>query len=341
MSIFILFCITGFFIAVLALSQSIVSKKYQLRHDPRIDRIVMALPGVNCTACGYRRCSLFARAVVEGKVPVDGCMPGGARCAHEIGDIMGITVAELFERMAVVHCKGGHGQVKVVAHYDGLADCYGATLVGSAGRACNDGCLGLGSCVRACPFGALSITANGVALVDQEKCNGCGLCVKHCPRAIISLIPRVHKIFLACSNHDWGSGVLDDCSVGCTACTLCVLATPSGAIVITNNLPVLDYQSRETFVPAASKCPQKCFVDLVKARPRANIDTKCDGCAVCLQVCPIAGAIEGTKGMRHRVVKELCIGCGICLEHCHAHAISLWGGLGYKSTTMPSKRYQR
>jgi MinD superfamily P-loop ATPase len=98
-----------------------------------------------------------------------------------------------------------------------------------------------------------------------------------------------------------------------------------------NNLPVLDYSKEENFIPAANKCPSNCFIDLVKARPKANIDTKCDGCGQCIPVCPVKGAIVGESGQRHSIDKTKCIGCGICLDVCPVHAISLWGGLGYSA----------
>ncbi|MDD5676173.1 MAG: 4Fe-4S dicluster domain-containing protein, partial [Chitinivibrionales bacterium] len=144
----------------------------------------------------------------------------------------------------------------------------------------------------------------------------------------------VHKIYLACANHDHGTKVKKYCTVGCTACTLCVGASPAGAIAMQDNLPVLDYGRQENFVVAAHKCPSNCFVDLVRARPKVNIDVKCNGCGVCLSICPV-GAIGGQKGQRHVVDKERCIGCGVCLNVCAPRAIALWGGLVYSNAQQP------
>ncbi len=309
----------------------IASKKLYVHIDPRIGKIASVLPNVNCGACGFPGCSAFAHKIIEDNVDFTGCVPGGYKTSAQIAEILGVEAQVSDPVMAVVHCQGGIKDAKDRSNYQGIQDCNAAALVGNGSKVCPDGCLGFGTCVQACPFDAIHINDNGVAFVDPEKCTGCGKCVNVCPRHIIELIPKVHKIFIACSNHDRGSKVKKYCSIGCTACSLCVKATPSGAITIENNLPVLDYSKDENFIPAAYKCPSKCFIDLVKARPKANIDTKCDGCGECIPVCPVKGAIEGEKGKRHIIDKNKCIGCGICLDHCHVHAISLWGGLGYSS----------
>jgi RnfABCDGE-type electron transport complex B subunit len=313
---------------------AIASKKLQVYTNPRIEQVLAVLPGINCGACGYAGCSGFAKAVVEEKATPSGCIPGGHKTAHAVADILGVTAGVYEQKMAVVHCNGGSDKAIERACYAGIEDCHAATLIGNGSKVCQDGCLGLGSCVRVCPFDAITITKEKIAIVDSEKCTGCGQCIKVCPRKIISLIPRVHKIFLACSNHDRGAKVKKYCSVGCTACTLCIKATPSGAISMENNLPVLDYSKEENFIPAAFRCPSHCFSDLVKIRSKANIDTKCNGCGACILVCPVNGVISGKKDERHVIDKDKCIGCGICLNSCPVHAISLWGvGSAMKTNT--------
>jgi electron transport complex protein RnfB len=322
------------------LGLAIAAKKLSVAVDPKIEKILGILPGANCAACGYPGCSGYAKAVAQGTADTSACVPGGAKVAHAIADILGISATSKDSVMAVVHCKGGKKEAKERAIYNGIADCFAATLAGNGTKTCPDGCLGLGSCVRACPFDALSINSNGVAVVDPEKCTGCGKCVSACPRKLIELIPKVHKIYLACNNHDRGAKVKQYCEVGCTACTLCVKTTPSGAITMENNIPRLDYAKNDNFIPAAFKCPQKCFVDLARKRPKVNIDPACNGCGECVSVCPV-NAISGETSHRHVVDKEKCIGCGICLDKCPIHAISLWGGLGYSNQEEVTRRVRR
>lgn len=47
-------------------------------------------------------------------------------------------------------------------------------------------CMGCGSCIDRCQFGALSLV-DGVAEVDPERCTGCGLCTTRCPSEALVL----------------------------------------------------------------------------------------------------------------------------------------------------------
>jgi Na+-translocating ferredoxin:NAD+ oxidoreductase subunit B len=304
----------------------------------RFDTISGMLPDLNCGACGFAQCIDYAAALASGSAGPMACIPGGPSTAYALGDLLGVTAEVGEPMMASVHCKGGRKEVRDHALYEGINDCHAALLINNAIKACFEGCMGLGSCVPACPLGALFINDNGIASVDRQKCTGCGKCLASCPRNLISLIPHVHKIYLACANHDHGDRVTAYCTAGCTGCEDCARITSSGAITMHNHLPRLDYYTpNENFVAATYACPSKCFVDLIKARPKANIDTKCDGCGDCILACPVSGAISGERGRRHVIRKEKCIGCGRCLNSCHVRAISLWGSLGYDTSMKITK----
>lgn len=86
------------------------------------------------------------------------------------------------------------------------------------------------SCVRACPFGAISITGRG-AYIDQSKCRECGKCAAACPYHAIADLMRPCKRSCqvnAISMDDAKLAVIDaDKCVNCGACTN---ACPFGAI---------------------------------------------------------------------------------------------------------------
>ena len=52
-------------------------------------------------------------------------------------------------------------------------------------------CTGCGSCLQVCPFGALSLDSENIAVVS-EACTGCGACLPECPVEALSL-PQVEK----------------------------------------------------------------------------------------------------------------------------------------------------
>ncbi|MCK4272098.1 RnfABCDGE type electron transport complex subunit B [bacterium] len=309
------------------------SKKFAVQENPRLSQILDVLAGVNCGACGYPGCRAFAEAVVKGETAIDGCTPGGAESTSQIARIMRTETesAEYISMVAVVRCRGGRKEAGELFRYQGLQDCDAAQLVAGGSKACPYGCLGLGTCVQACFFEALSMGDNGLPVVDDKRCTGCGLCVSACPRKIIQLIPRSAQIYLACVSQDKGKAVKTVCSVGCIGCGLCFKpkVSPSGTITMDGNLPTIDYAKSGTdLVVAVHKCPTHSFVDKIVHRPKVSIDSKCDGCGVCKEACPV-NAIEGEKGQRHKAIIDKCIGCGICVTKCPLGAISIVGALGY------------
>ena len=48
-------------------------------------------------------------------------------------------------------------------------------------------CVGCGTCVEKCQFGALALQ-DGHVVVDVAACMGCGVCVNTCPQEALSLV---------------------------------------------------------------------------------------------------------------------------------------------------------
>ena len=193
---------------LIGLMLSIAQKKFEVKTDERIDAVREALPGNNCGGCGYPGCDGVAEAIVKGEAPVSACPVGGMAVAREIGKIMGEEVAETARMTAFVRCGGSCGKTRKNYEYSGVEDCAMMAFVpGDGPKSCVYGCLGFGTCVKACQFDAIHIV-DGVAVVDRELCKACGACVKACPRHLIELIPYDGgACHVQCASEDKGKAV--------------------------------------------------------------------------------------------------------------------------------------
>jgi len=241
---------------------AIAGRFFRVETDERIETVARALPGINCGACGYAGCDAYAEAVVQG-APPNLCIPGGRETAENVAHIMGRQLdVESREVRAVIHCQGGTDRCGARYDYEGIPSCAAADLLQNGPKKCDYGCLGFGDCADACPFGAISMRADRIPVVDWDKCTGCGTCVGACPRNLIETLPTTVRHVLACSSQGKGKAVKQACSVGCIACWLCVKVSPEGSIEKDGNLPRLIYTDGADYAPAMEKCPMNCFVQV-------------------------------------------------------------------------------
>lgn len=236
---------------------SFFNKRFAVAVDPRLEQLVALLPGTNCGACGQPGCQGLAEAILAGKAEVTGCIAGGSATAASVAGFMGVSVTAKEDMVAYVACRAGRTTARMKYLYEGVANCQAASLLHGGDKLCTYGCLGLGSCVRVCQFGAIKITADGVALVDKAKCTGCTKCVAACPHAVISMVPKRQTVLVGCNNHDRGRRAKEVCDLACTACKICEKNCPDAAIVVKDNLAVIDYSKCTECGICVAKCPQK------------------------------------------------------------------------------------
>ena len=243
------------------------SQKFAIETDPKEEQIKKALPGINCGACGYPGCDGFAAAVATGQAPITGCTVGGSGVAHDIGLIMGLEAEDAQRKVAKVLCAGDCDRAANKYHYDGIEDCVAASMLADGPKECSFGCLGLGTCVRACPFDAIYIDKE-IAVVDEEKCTGCEICVAACPKNTIEMIPISSQVQVMCKSEDKGRDVRKYCTVGCIACKICERACQYDAIKVENNIARIDYDKCVNCMVCAEKCPTKSiYADFENRRP--------------------------------------------------------------------------
>ncbi len=179
---------------VAALLLGVASKIFYVAVDPKVLEIADALPGANCGACGFAGCSSCAKAVAKGKAGPDACMAGGVEATMAIADILGVTIEVKEPEKARVGCWYNLEKADTKFQYDGAADCRAAMLLFEGSKVCDIGCLTLGTCVNACPFGAISIGKDGLPVINENLCTGCGTCQQICPRGIIRLTSQTERI---------------------------------------------------------------------------------------------------------------------------------------------------
>ena len=164
----------------------IASKVFYVWEDPRIAEVENCMAGANCGGCGFTGCGACAAAIVEGRAPVSACIVGGADSANKSAAVMGMEAGAAEPITSENTCTGGH-RAPSKFHYMGLQDCRAAYLLYAGAKDCGLGCLGFGSCVKACQFGALEIGPDGYPVVIVENCVGCGACEKACPKGIMQV----------------------------------------------------------------------------------------------------------------------------------------------------------
>jgi Na+-translocating ferredoxin:NAD+ oxidoreductase subunit B len=235
---------------------AIASKVFRVQQDARIERVEEALPGANCGACGFGGCSAYAQAVVAGKVGPSECTPGGMDVARAVADIMGLTAEAKERRVAVVLCNGGC-KVKSRIDYRGVPDCRAAVMVQDGPKECHWGCLGLGTCVRACPFDAMVLAEDGLPHIIEDRCTACGTCAEVCPKLIIKILPARNMVHALCRSHDKGAETRKICPVGCIGCKKCEQVCPveGKAVHVKDFLAEVDMDTCISCGKCVAACP--------------------------------------------------------------------------------------
>jgi len=185
--------------------------------------------------------------------------------------------------------------------------------------------------------------------IDEEAflaaCIKCGQCVQVCP---------IEAIELADLNEGLSNGTpyiaprAQACDFSCDA-TQCILACPTGALS-----HLIDKKEQVRMGVAALARPDACLarrgegwkgparaapfdgvlrwaeVDRWKAQPIADHAYDVGICDLCVQTCPIEGAIaleplsaDPADKRRTPVVKASCVGCGVCEMMCPVEPVAI------------------
>lgn len=247
-----------FFATVIAVAY----RKLRVYEDPRIDQVEELLPHANCGACGEPGCRAFAEKVVGHELLPSKCTVSSADGIRAIAELLGVDAGEQEKRVARLLCAGGKKEAHSLAEYRGsLRTCRGEALVAGGPKACSWGCLGLGDCADVCDFGAITMSDDGLPVVDPDRCTACNDCVVICPKGLFELMPVSRKLLVQCKSLLEGDLAQSKCSVACTACGRCAADAAPGLIEIKNNLAVINYDLNHLATPEAIyRCPTDAIV---------------------------------------------------------------------------------
>lgn len=235
------------------------ARLFRVESDRRIELVIELLPGANCGGCGKAGCADFAKSVVAGENAPGKCPVCSRDAVTAIAQALGLDPGVEFRQVALVRCGGDYAKIKAAVQYNGVSDCVSASLIAGGPKSCAYGCLGMSSCSRACPFGAIEMI-NGLAVVHSELCVGCAKCVSTCPRQLIVLVPATATAGVFCNSPQKGGDKRMVCDVPCIGCRKCAKAAPE-KFKVTGFLASVDYEA-EPPTPdelEAAACPTGCL----------------------------------------------------------------------------------
>ncbi len=244
---------------LLALAIGLVVRYFDAPEDAQGDAVRSLMPGANCGGCGFAGCNDYASALLRGEAKPGACHAMSAENLEKLCRLLGVAQEAVGEPLvAVVCCSGDDNHAVHRAFYNGVNDCLNAVLVAGGAKGCSYGCLGLGSCARVCPFGAIEIRPDHIAKIHPDLCRGCGKCVSICPRKVIKLVPRSVPVMVYCSSPNKFAMKKQFCSAACIGCRKCQKASGEDKIFINGFLASVNTEDP----PDASiveVCPAKCL----------------------------------------------------------------------------------
>ncbi|MEW5773404.1 MAG: RnfABCDGE type electron transport complex subunit B [Thermodesulfobacteriota bacterium] len=237
---------------------AVASKLLAVEEDPRVEAVLEALPGANCGGCGFAGCESYAAAAVnDPSIPADRCCAGGPDVSAKVAALTGKAAGSAEPMVAFRRCAKTEGKVARRYDYQGVPSCAAAKQLGSP-DACGYSCIGLGDCMRACPFDAMYM-AHGMVHVIREKCTACGNCVRTCPNGVMEIVPHAARVMVLCSSQDKGKAVSDVCEAGCISCMKCIKECPAKCVKLEGGVIRIDHAACLSYGPECQEvCAEKC-----------------------------------------------------------------------------------
>ena len=239
----------------------VVSQKFKVYEDPKIEEVLALLPGANCGGCGMAGCKNFAENVVKsGGLKGKFCPPGGASVNAAIAQLYG-EVVEVADKKLVVRCNGSCENAPAKMKYDSISSCAFFNMIHASESGCAFGCLGCGDCVTACKFDALVINPITKLPEVNNNCVLCGACVDACPRKTLAIVSqrKPATVVVACMNKEKGVDAKKNCAVACIGCKKCEKTCEVSAITVEDFLAFINPDKCTGCMKCVEGCPSKAI----------------------------------------------------------------------------------
>ena len=265
--------LTGAIGLVAAVLLYFAAKRFAVKENPLVGEVLERLPGANCGGCGSSGCEAFAKACVQADT-LKGlyCTGLDSAAMEDIASLLGLKAEKRMRKVAVIRCNATCDVREVKNEYEGLRSCAAASSLYQGMIDCVYGCLGLGDCVAACPFGAMSLRpGETLPTVDTDKCTGCGQCFEACPRSLPMILPEGetgHLTWVSCANKDRGAVAIKECNLSCIGCGRCKKACLHDAVTIDGSLATINADNCQSCGECVKACPRHCIstLDIKKMR---------------------------------------------------------------------------
>lgn len=127
--------------------------------------------------------------------------------------------------------KCGHqGLAPRLGQWQGPSSCRLAAAHDDGPLICPFGCLGLGDCLRACPFEAITVNELGFPQINAKLCQSCGHCAQACPKGLIEMETIAGRVRIPCASQSGLKTSATYCLKACLGCGRCRKACPANAI---------------------------------------------------------------------------------------------------------------
>jgi len=130
------------------------------------NKILEALPQLQCKKCEYKDCDAYAEAIIDKNESLDKCEPGSLETENQLKNILQGSQEEI--------------AVNEIKKY-------------SIAEIEHDDCIGCTICIKVCPVDAIVGAKHKIHFIINDQCNGCELCISECPVNCMKMITNLNE----------------------------------------------------------------------------------------------------------------------------------------------------